>query len=199
MLLPSPVVTIRVLNHVLVVEDDRPLLNAMEQALKARGARRVAKASTVAQALRCLDDKPSLVLLDVRLPDGSALDVVDKAHRVRPLPSVVAMSGLATPKEAFELAVAGVRAFLVKPLGMNDLDAALESLVHEPPKLSTAVAASVGHAALPALLQLVRSSMLDQAMALAEGSQSGAARLLRISRQAVQQAVRGTSPDRDAS
>jgi two-component system, response regulator RegA len=66
----------------------------------------------------------------------------------------------------------------------------VEKALSEPPKLDALVAASVGRTPMRELQTEVRRVMVEQALAKAEGSRSGAARLLHVSRQAVQQMVR---------
>jgi DNA-binding NtrC family response regulator len=141
-------------------------------------------------ALALLERDPQLVIMDVRLPDGTALDVAEAATRRRPAPTMVVVSGNASPEESFRLAQAGVRAYLAKPLGMDDLVQAVEGALREGPALEPLVAAAVGHTSMRELQGDVRRVMVDQALALADGSRSGAARLLQVSRQAVQQIMR---------
>ncbi|MEY4512980.1 MAG: hypothetical protein RLZZ450_5102, partial [Pseudomonadota bacterium] len=66
----------------------------------------------------------------------------------------------------------------------------IERALSEAPKLDALVAASVGRTPMRELQTEVRRVMVEQALAKAEGSRSGAARLLSVSRQAVQQMVR---------
>jgi DNA-binding response OmpR family regulator len=62
-------------NLILVVEDDAAVARSLTQGLEREGYS-VAWASTAAEAVqRAQKDNPRLVLLDVRLPDGSGFDV----------------------------------------------------------------------------------------------------------------------------
>ena len=63
-------------NHrVLIIDDERPVLMTLEALLKRHGYQ-VETAPTAAQGLKVLKSKsPTLVLLDLRLPDADGLDV----------------------------------------------------------------------------------------------------------------------------
>jgi hypothetical protein len=70
----------------------------------------------------------------------------------------------------------------------------VEAALREVPSLEPLVTALVGRVPMRELQRAVRRVMVREALAQAEGSRSGAARLLEVSRQAVQQAVRQDAP-----
>src|SRR5689334_18758307 len=91
----------------LVVEDDARLRRTLCEALAARGAEVVACAS-VAEAHRALADGVFQgIIADVMLPDGSAVDVVERAMTCAVAPTIVAISGSASPAVSFRLAQMG--------------------------------------------------------------------------------------------
>src|SRR5262245_20552092 len=93
--------------HALVVEDNRALGRTLA-ALLAPVCAQIALAPSVAGAWREFEKgPPDLLLTDVRLPDGSAFDVVERANALEPMPVVIALSGEATPDESFALANLG--------------------------------------------------------------------------------------------
>ena len=100
------------------------------------------------------------------------------------------MSGKASPDEAFRLAQAGVRAYLPKPFSIQELASTVETACSEAPDLEPMITAWVGRVPMRELQRKVRRVMLKEALAQTEGSRSGAARLLHVTRQAVQQMVR---------
>lgn len=180
--------------RVLIVEDDPALRHALAR-VATRWGSEVLHASNAREGIAMLEADPRLLIIDLRLPDGDAFDVVEPAMRRRPSPTVVAMSGLASPEETFRLAQAGVRAFLRKPMGVPDLVEAVEAALREAPSLELFAAASVGRRPMRALQGELRKVMVDQALAMSNGSRAGAARLLAVSRQAVQQIVREREGD----
>lgn len=175
--------------RVLIVEDHKPLRTAIARAARGWGAE-VLEAGTVREALSLLSELPDLLIADVALPDGHALPIVEEAAQIRPAPAVVAMSGQASAEEAFRLAQAGARRYLPKPISLEELTRAVEEALSDRPKLDPFIVAHVGNTSLREVLSLVRRLMVEQALAKAQNSRSGAARLLDLTRQAVQQIVR---------
>jgi DNA-binding NtrC family response regulator len=186
---------------VIVVEDDAVLRRAIARIMLDRGAQ-VSEAGSAAEAKSLLSQTPppDLLVIDVHLPDETVFEVLELATRNSPAPIVVAMSGKASPEEAFRLAQVGVRAYLAKPFAVRDLESAVETALHEPPSLDPLIPGCVGHVPMRELQRQVRSAMVKEALARTDGSRSGAARLLDVSRQAIQQILRGrrarAKPDR---
>ena len=185
-----------------IVEDNVPLRAAIAQRVRSWGALAL-EAGTAREAKALLSPPPDLIIVDVCLPDEPAFAVLEAASRVWPVPVKVAISGAASPEEAFRLAQYGVRAYLSKPLSLDELTEAVEAARREAPDLDPWITGAVGHVPMRELQGRVRSQMMKQALALSDGSRSGAARLLEVSRQAVQQMLRGSAsepppPDADA-
>jgi len=190
----------RRLESVLIVEDDALLRSAIAGWVQERGSQ-AREAASVGEARALLNPPPDLLLLDVRLPDATAFSILEDAARLWPRPLAVAMSGAASSEEAFRLARLGVRAYLEKPLSLAQLDQAIERACRESgredsPLLHSLASACVGRLSLRTVQDNVRRAMIRQALALSEGSRAGAARLLDVTRQAVQQMLRPESwPD----
>ena len=181
----------RQLRRVLLVEDHAPLRAAVASHFRRTGVE-VLEAATTHGAIAFLTSAPDLILCDVCLPDGSAFDVFDASKHLSPEPLKIAISGAASAEEAFRLAQVGALAYLAKPFSLQDLADAVERVRREAPDLDSLVRASVGSVPLLDMQRQVRAAMVDQALALASESRSAAARLLDISRQAVQQFTRGS-------
>lgn len=141
-----------------------------------------------------LEPAPDLVIVDVRLPDGSGIEVVERCAALSPIPIIVAISGHASAEEAFRLSQAGAHGYMAKPHTLEALWAAVDEIAESKPDISSLVAASVGHQPLRAMREDVRNVMLKQAFGLSHGSRRGTAKLLDVSRQAVQQALRDGAP-----
>lgn len=187
MLPPMPAPEIE---RVLVVEDNASLRRALERALAASFPQ-VRAAGSAAEARAELGEmEPELLLLDVELPDGNALDLMREAAQQPWAPIVVAMSGSATPNQSFELATLGVRAFLPKPLELETLEQTLRECIESPPDLVPQVRTMVGQRPIHEVEEEVRRTMLREALARAGGSRRGAARLLAVSRQLIQHMLR---------
>ena len=80
-------------NHrVLIIDDERPVLMTLEALLKRYGYQ-VETAPTAAQGLKVLKSKsPSLVLLDLRLPDADGLEMLDRIKTALPEVPVIILT-----------------------------------------------------------------------------------------------------------
>jgi DNA-binding NtrC family response regulator len=174
------------LKRVVIVEDDRPLCSALGRVARGWGAE-TWECHTVDEGRALLSLAPQLLIVDLWLEGESALDLVEEAVHHRPSPAVLAISGRASPEESFRLGQLGVRAYLPKPLFHERLVEKVEEALDEAPDLEPWVTAQVGHAPLRTVQSFVRRLMLEEAMARAGGSRSAAARLLHVTRQAIQQ------------
>jgi DNA-binding NtrC family response regulator len=130
------------------------------------------------------------LVLDVVLPDGRAVDLLDALEDVSPAPCVVAISGAAGPEESFELAARGVRAYIKKPLNLEELEAGVKRALSEPPDLAPHVKSAVGRAPVHEVEQLVRDTMVHEALARGKGNRRRASHVLGISRQLLQHILR---------
>jgi len=181
---------VRTVSRVLVVEDHEGLLATLTCALGARFPE-VRACRDVSAVRTALDGwRPDLVVTDVILPDGDALDVLTLLADGEGMPCAIAISGEATPDQSFELARRGVRIYLSKPLSLERLEAAVERALTSPPDLRPQLRQVVGHAPLHVVEGEIREVMVDEAMARTRGSRRAAARLLGISRQLLQHVLR---------
>jgi len=116
---------------VLAVEDSRFASEALRVMCQRSGAR-IRRADSLGAARRHLQVyRPSVILVDAGLPDGSGLDLVATLARAQPrIGAILAMSGM--PGMADAARAAGADGFLGKPLDNLGLFQA-EILRHLPP------------------------------------------------------------------
>jgi DNA-binding NtrC family response regulator len=177
----------------LVVEDDLRLSRALAAVLGPVAAE-VRSCATAGAACALLREwRPELVVLDFKLPDGDARAVLQAMRELPALPAVVAMSAYASSAESFELATLGVRAYLEKPLELEAMERAIATALSTVPDVTPHVRQAVGRVGLKEMESRIRELMLDEALGRAGGSRRGAAKLLSISRQLLQHAIRGRS------
>jgi DNA-binding response OmpR family regulator len=112
----------RGVQHVLVVEDNRDVGDAFRVLFESTG-RRVSVAQTVAEALTAARAAPvDLMLLDLTLPDGSGLDILQRLDESGERPRVtVALTGRDEPQVAQRCYDLGCAAVLVKPVPAREL------------------------------------------------------------------------------
>jgi len=121
--------------RILYIEDEeinRALLRAVLQRapdLRLRSAA-LLEARTLAQARAILAEREiDIVLLDVRLPDGSGLDLLREIKSRNPNLGVVVMSASVLPEEREQAMKAGSDAFVAKPYVPGDLLATLQHML----------------------------------------------------------------------
>lgn len=107
--------------RVLVVDDEIDLAKTCARLLRRLGYE-VICASTVAEGVRRIDDEALVaVVVDLRLPDGSGIDVVFAAGQRRvPTPAIV-ITGFLSPASREAALAAGARAILTKPFSARAL------------------------------------------------------------------------------
>jgi len=110
----------------LIVEDDPGLRGSIERSLARRG-HEVLGAGTVADAQRQLQTRDlDLVLADIRLPDGSGLDVLATAREVDDEIVVVVMTAFPEVKVAVHAMRDGAHDFISKPFELDELHLCVE-------------------------------------------------------------------------
>jgi len=107
--------------HILVVEDDAAQARALCRLLRARGHRPVVVADVAAASAALLDRSFDLVVADVRLPDGTGLEVLAHAHTRDPGLPVVIMTAAPTVETATEALENGALRYLTKPVVIDEL------------------------------------------------------------------------------
>jgi ActR/RegA family two-component response regulator len=107
--------------HVLVVEDEEAIRSALVRSL-GRGGTTVAAAATLAEARAlAVAARPDALISDLKLPDGSGLDLA----RELGVP-IILMTGYGTFDDAVAALRLGAIDFFTKPVALRDLRHALE-------------------------------------------------------------------------
>jgi two-component system response regulator RegA len=175
---------------ILVVDDDEDVASGIRDVL-AGHVERIESATDVRSACALLDGwMPDVLILDILLPDGSAFDVLEHLEGRHSTPVVLVISGRADREEVFRLGRFGGAGFLEKPFGPAALRRALVAAIAAVPDVRHQLRVLVGRRPLKAVEREARDTMLGEALARSSGSRRGAARLLDVSRQLVQQMLR---------
>ena len=108
--------------HVLIVEDDANAADALRILFSETG-HRVSLAYSARRAVQlATDDPPDLLLLDLTLPDGDGLEVIDRLRADGiALGTVVALTGHDHPDVKEECRAHGCAEVLTKPVSIREL------------------------------------------------------------------------------
>src|SRR5205085_9541722 len=107
--------------NILVVDDQDSIRHFVSKALEADGYAVTAMAS-VREARESLGrEMPDLAILDLKLPDGTGLDLLREIKRVQPEISVILMTAFGELETAVEAMSAGAFWFVKKPFQNDEL------------------------------------------------------------------------------
>jgi DNA-binding response OmpR family regulator len=113
--------------RVLVVDDEADFLATYERLLRRQGYHVVVATTRAAGVAAVASEHPDLVISDLRLSDGSGLDVVRAARSMPEPPSVIVITGYPSAETRHAALAAGATAFLAKPFAAAGLVAAIRS------------------------------------------------------------------------
>src|SRR3954462_7251908 len=109
--------------HLLLIDDDSDLLPDQMRQVFPAPAHRVEMAPTGREGLeRARDGRPDVILLDLRLPDQSGLDVLKQLRQIDARIPVVLVTVARSADSAIEAMRQGAYDYLLKPLDLQKLD-----------------------------------------------------------------------------
>jgi two-component system response regulator RegA len=112
----------------LIIDDDRPFRERLSKAMERRGFD-VRAAESVEEGKRAIQEAPpAFATIDMRLIDGSGLDIVPLLRDLRPNARIVILTGYGNIASAVAAVKAGAVDYLAKPADADQIEAAL--LVH---------------------------------------------------------------------
>ncbi len=112
-------------NSLLLLDDDEPFLRRLARAMEKRGFS-VTQALSVEEARRAVtQNPPAYAVVDLRLEDGSGLDIVEALREVRPDSKIVVLTGYGAIATAVAAVKIGAADYLSKPADANDITNAL--------------------------------------------------------------------------
>ena len=116
--------------RLLVVDDHEVVRQGLVALLDRRpGFQVVAEAGTVEEAMtQARRHQPDLVIMDVRLPDGSGVEACRDIRAELPATRVVMLTSFPDDEAVFSAIVAGAAGYLLKQIRARDLVAALEAV-----------------------------------------------------------------------
>jgi len=109
------------------VDDERFIRMTLGEALRSWNYEAV-EAGSVAEAVRVLaEEEPPIVLLDIDLPDGSGLDVLEEIKRQNPETIVIMITGNVSVPNTLAALRGGAHDFIGKPINLEELRVTLRN------------------------------------------------------------------------
>ena len=118
--------------HALVVDDEADLLEVIRLGLTRMGME-VSLAASVQQAEACLHSRRfDLCLMDLRLPDGDGLELLQRLAVLQPQLPAVVITAYGNARTAVECLKAGARDFIEKPIDLKALRQVVSAVLRKP-------------------------------------------------------------------
>jgi two-component system response regulator RegA len=168
----------------LIVDDDEPLCQRLARAMERRGFV-VQTADSVAGGIRLAGERPpAFAVVDLRLGDGSGLEIVKVIRQTRPAARIVMLTGYGNIATAVAAVKAGAVDYLPKPVDADAVERALlalEGASPEPPED-------------PMSADRVRWEHIQRIFELCERNVSETARRLKMHRRTLQRILSKHAP-----
>ena len=116
---------------VMIIDDDRELLSELEEILGASGYDITAVDNTESVLDIAVQNKPDVILMDLKMPGKSGFELADEISRMYKLDHVPVIAMSAFFREDFQslMNLCGIRKCLKKPFPVADAVAAIEDVV----------------------------------------------------------------------
>ncbi len=164
-------------SEVLLVDDDPTFRGILARALSRRGFR-VREADGLSAARQAAAEAPpDLAVVDLKLPDGSGLDVIGALHAASKSTRILVLTGYASIATAVEAVKLGASNYLAKPATADEILRALGQ---------TASATEVPIAEAPPTVARLEWEYIQRVLAEHGGNVSATARALRMHRRTLQ-------------
>ena len=128
-----------------MVVDDEPGIRTALRANFLRHGWRVETASSVREAVRNLEDREfDLVVTDIRMPDGTGMEVMRSARQSSPGTAVILLTAYGSVPDAVSAMRDGALDYLTKPISFDQLQAAAAQVMHRAKEMPVDETASTG-------------------------------------------------------
>lgn len=116
---------------ILVVEDESGMRTTLVANLEEAGYR-VIGCNRGKDAMRYVEnDAPDVVIADLRLPDGSGLEILESLKEIKPEASFILVTGYASLETAVAALNQGAYAYISKPFNMDEVHATIRNAIRQ--------------------------------------------------------------------
>jgi len=116
---------------ILVIDDDRIILDSLCEFLSLEGYRTEGSETLKGALARLQEEKYSLVLTDVNLPDGDGLELLDIIRKEYPQTVTIVITGYGTIESAVRAIKLGAYDYLTKPVIDDELRLVVERAIRQ--------------------------------------------------------------------
>jgi|KBSMisStandDraft_5_1062788.scaffolds.fasta_scaffold29405_3 DNA-binding NtrC family response regulator len=113
------------MSHVLIVDDDSNTRDALAAIATAEGFTTACAGSIAEARIQLVRQRPDVVLMDLRLPDGSGMDLFEDLEDRSSIETIL-ITGHASVESAVEALRLGASDYLTKPVNLQRLKAVLQ-------------------------------------------------------------------------
>ena len=111
----------------MIIDDEQDIVRAFEQTLSLYPGTEVVVSTEAEEALKkAADEKPGVILLDLRMPGMNGLEVLKRLKKILPETRFMVMTGLDNDHIRQQVETLGVAAYYVKPI---DLEAVINKIL----------------------------------------------------------------------
>jgi len=174
-------------NRLLVVDDDAVFAAVLARALTRRGFEVESAAGVVEAVGKAQQFDPQFAVVDLKMPDGSGLALVEQLRRLSPAMRIVVLTGFASVATAVEAIKLGAIHYLPKPADADDIVAAFDRDAGD---------AAVAVKNRPLSVERLQWEHIHKVLAESDGNVSATARALGMHRRTLQRKL-GKKPGRD--
>jgi len=114
--------------NLLIVDDDEIFLHRLARAMTQRGYDVATAACVAAAETQAAQICPDYAVVDLRMPDGSGLDVVKVLRQINPDMRIVILTGYGNIATAVAAVKVGAVDYLAKPADADEIDQALNAV-----------------------------------------------------------------------
>jgi two-component system, cell cycle response regulator DivK len=117
--------------RILIVEDNYPCLTLLNDVLEAHGCEILETTKGLEAINLARDYRPDLILMDIRLPDISGLEVtrlLKQDDQTKSIP-IIAVTAFAMPGDEINALESGCDAYIAKPIPLDNLVRTIESFL----------------------------------------------------------------------
>lgn len=170
--------------RLLIVDDDEVFLNRLGRSMEKNGFTPTLANSVKEGCKKAAECNPEFAVVDLRLQDGSGLEVVEAIRETSPDAKIVMLTGYGNIASAVAAVKAGAIDYLAKPANVDDIVSALNATGGEKPSPPEN----------PMSADRVRWEHIQRVYELCDHNMSETARRLNMHRRTLQRIMAKRSP-----